>query len=126
MPRWKTTQNILVDNSEYFDESWMNYDKISQYAPPIIPWSKKRKIKFEEVELWEVITEMTGPVGVYAAYMPYAEYYIVTNRGTIVSEFSGWNANKRLEDFLIQNNIPYPKGPDKQDEQYEALTKFIV
>lgn len=111
-------------DGEYFDENWMNYNKISQYAPPIIPWDAPRPIKFEDVDLWEVVTEESngnGLIGVYAAYMPWAEYYIVTHRWTVVAEFEGWKANKRLEEFLIKHNIPYPFDPDT-DMHYKDYT----
>lgn len=53
---------------------------------------------------------MSGPIGVYGAYLPYAEYYVVTKNWAIWQEFGGYMANERLEQFLIQNNIPYPKA----------------
>lgn len=52
---------------------------------------------------------MSGPVGVYSAWCPYEEYYIVTNGWRIVEEFSGWMANERLESYLIKHNINYPR-----------------
>lgn len=111
MPRWKTTEQIvnLSKDGEFFDENWMNYDRIWQYAPQPIPWKENRPIKFEDVDLWEVITEISGPIGVYAAYHPYDEYYIVTRKWRIWQEFEGWMANERLEQFLIKHNIQYPK-----------------
>lgn len=110
MPRWKVTEQILnlSKDGEFFDENWMNYDSIWQYAPEPIPWNGNRPIRFEDVDLWEVITEMSGPIGVYGAYTPYAEYYIVTQNWRVVTEFEGWMANERLEKYLIANNIPYP------------------
>lgn len=111
MPRWKSTPQILAlkNDGEHFDENWMNFDRISQYAPPIIEWNADRPMRVEDVDLWEVITEMSGPIGVYAAYMPYGELYIVTKNWSIAAEFSGWRANERLEQYLIAHNIPYPK-----------------
>ena len=111
MPRWKITEQILnpLKEGEYFDENWMNYDYIFQYAPEPIPWNENRQMKSEDVDIWEIITEMSGPIGVYAAWCPYDELYIVTNKRSVEQEFSGWNANKRLEDYLIQQRIPYPK-----------------
>jgi hypothetical protein len=87
MPRWKTTENILHLNKdgEFFDENWMNYDRIWQYAPEPVPWDGDRPIRFEDVDLWEVITEMSGPVGVYGAYQPYAEYYVITSGWKVVA-----------------------------------------
>jgi hypothetical protein len=114
MPRWKATEQIinLHRDGEVFDENWMNYDSIFQYMPDPTPWTETRPPRVEEIDVWEVITEIGGPVGVYAAWQPHAELYVVTHRWRIVQEFSGWNANARLEQFLIANNIPYPKGPD--------------
>ena len=110
MYRWKTTKNILIDTDEYFDNNWSNYNHISQYAPPNPKWNSDRPISFEDVDLWEVISEASGGIGVYAAWCPYDEYYIVTNAKSIVTEFSGIDANKRLEQYLIKNKIPYPKS----------------
>jgi hypothetical protein len=112
MPRWKVTEQILnlSKDGEFFDENWMNYDRIWQYAPEPVPWDGNRPIRFEDVDLWEVITEMSGPIGIYASYLPYAEYYVVTKNWAVWQEFEGWMANERLEQFLIENNIPYPKS----------------
>ena len=129
MPRWKTTENILhlSKDGEYFDENWMNYDRIWQYAPKEIPWDGDRPIRFEDVDLWEVITEMSGPIGVYAAYMPYAEYYVVTAHWKVVAEFEGPRANERLEAFLKENNIPYPYTPNAPDPKtWQVDTKSII
>ena len=114
MPRWKVTEQLLnlSKDGEVFDENWMNYNSIFQYMPTPVPWSETRPPRVDEINIWEVIVEMTGPLGVYAAWQPHAELYVVTHRWRIVQEFSGWNANKRLEEFLIAHNIPYPKGPD--------------
>jgi len=94
----------------------MNYDSIFEYMPEATPWIEKRTPRIDEIEVWEVISEVSngaGFVGVYAAWQPHAELYVVTHKWRIVEEFSGWNANKRLEAFLIANQIPYPQGPDE-------------
>lgn len=130
MPRWKTTENILHLNKdgEFFDENWMNYDRIWQYAPEPVPWDGERPIRFEDVDLWEVISEMSGPVGVYGAYQPYAEYYVITSGWRVVAEFEGWMANERLEQYLIANNIHYPqtkKSPTPLEQQVVEKKLFI-
>lgn len=124
MPRWKTTEQItnLCKNNEIFDENWMNYDSIFQYMPEPAPWTELRQPTTDEIDVWEVISEVSngkGFIGVYAAWQPYHELYIVTHEYNIINEFSGWNANKRLEKYLISKNIPYPKGPDLPTEDYE-------
>jgi myo-inositol catabolism protein IolC len=123
--RWKTTEQILHLNKdgEYWDDNWMNYDSVRQWAPRPIPWKSDRPIRFEDVDLWEVISEesnMNGLIGVYAAYHPYAEYYVVTHRWSIIREFEGWMANERLEQFLIEYNVNYPhtdKSPTPPQNQ---------
>lgn len=112
MPRWKTTGQItnLRNDGEVFDPNWMNYSRVQDYMPAPTPWTEKHPPRVEQIEIWEVITEISGPVGVYAAWTPYAELFVVTNRWRIVEEFSGLNANSRLEQYLIKHRIPYPKA----------------
>jgi hypothetical protein len=50
------------------------------YAPPTVNWKYDREIKIEDVEIWEQICYKTGGIGLYAAYLPYAEFYIVTGK----------------------------------------------
>jgi hypothetical protein len=109
MPRWKTTQNILkIDkDGEYFSENWMNYDSIYHYLPLNPPWAEDRPIKFEDVDLWEVIAEHTGPLGVYAAWCPYAPYFIVTHNWKLVAEFWGIEGEAQLQEYMKNNNIPF-------------------
>ena len=127
MPRWKATEQIinLHRDGEVFDENWMNYDSIFQYMPEPTKWTENRPPRVDEVDIWEVITETSGPVGVYAAWQPYAELYVVTNRWSIVQEFSGWNANARLEEYLKKYKIPYAKGPDNFVEKF-VPSKIIL
>ncbi len=110
MLRWKATQHLLGwrQDGEVFDPNWMDYDTVQ--TPPSVPWSKSRPIRFEDVDVWEVICEESGPIGVYAAWCPYAEYYIVLKFWSIVAEFGGPNANARLEQYLIREGIQYPRS----------------
>lgn len=74
MPFFKTTQNILIDNGEYFDPNWMDSNKL--VLPPKIDWDYQKEMKIEDVDIWELISE-NGSVGVYAAWSPYAEFYLI-------------------------------------------------
>lgn len=74
MPFFKTTHNIYVDQGEYFDANWM--DSNTLVLPPRTYWDYGREMKIEDVDLWEMIYEV-GSVGVYAAWSPYAEFYLV-------------------------------------------------
>jgi hypothetical protein len=127
MPRWKATEQIINfhHDGEVFDENWMNYDRIFQYMPEPKPWTETRPPRVDEVDIWEVISEMSGPVGVYAAWQPYAELYIVTSGWKIIEEFSGWMANNRLEKYLQKNNISYPKEINHYIEEF-VPSKIII
>lgn len=78
MPFFKTTYNILkkYDEDELFDPNWMDSDKI--VLPPKTDWDYSREMKLEDVDIWEVIYEQTNGVGLYAAWSPYAEFYLFT------------------------------------------------
>lgn len=110
MYRWKTTANLVgvTADGEVFDENWMDSSVLAM--PPHPEWGEQRPPRFEEIDIWEVICEWSGLSGVYAAWCPYAEYYIVMDQWQITEEFAGPNANARLEQYLVANNIPYPKG----------------
>lgn len=123
MPRWKATEQILDvrRDGEVFNPNWADYESIFQYMPEPTLWLEKRAPRIEEVDIWEVISEWSGLSGVYAAWCPYAELYIVTDKWKIVAEFSGWNANKRLENYLIKHKISYPRIKDKPTAEHEPL-----
>ena len=75
MPFFKTTHNIIVDSGEYFESKWMDSDKLQ--LPPKQDWDYSRELHIEEVDLWEVIYENSGAFGLYAAWLPYAEFYLM-------------------------------------------------
>lgn len=75
MPFFKTTANILVDGGEYFDPNWMDSDTL--VLPPKINWDYSRELKIEDVDIWEVLYQAGGAFGIYAAWSPYAEFYLI-------------------------------------------------
>ena len=121
MPFFKTTQNVLHDNLEYFDENWM--DSNSLVLPPSPRWDYSRELKIEDVDIWEVLWMAGGGYGVYAAWCPYAEFYLVTmpkrnpslddlkqanfSSPKDIETFYGPGCQKKLIEHLRKNNIPY-------------------
>ena len=73
--RFKSTQNIFKDFSEVFDLNWMDSNQI--VLPPRTYWDYKKDMKVEDVDIWEVIYEQGGGIGVYASWSPYAEFYLI-------------------------------------------------
>ena len=78
MPVFKSTYNILVrpDQDEVFNPNW--FDTPFLQLPPSHPWDYKREMQVEDVDIWEVLVENGGGVGIYAAWCPYAEFYLIT------------------------------------------------
>lgn len=107
MPRFKSTQNILKDNSEEFDPNWL--DRPSLELPPSIPWDRSRQLQVEDIDLWEVITETAGPCGLYAAWLPYEEFYMIIINGNIDSTYYGEGCDKYAAKRCEELKIPYPK-----------------
>jgi len=74
MPFFKTTNNIFVDFGEYYNPNWLDSDDL--ILPPKKEWDYQREMTIEDVDFWETIDE-SGGYGVYAAYSPYAEFYLI-------------------------------------------------
>jgi len=99
MPIFRTTKNILVSpwEDDLFDPNWMDSDKL--VLPPKKDWDYARELKIEDVDIWEEIYRASGNLGLYAAWSPYAEFYLITlpfwYEGELIETFYGKNANKR-------------------------------
>lgn len=78
MPFFKSTYNILTkcDEDEVFESKWETSNEIS--LPPRKKWDYQREMQIEDVDIWEVICEESGGIGLYAAWHPYAEFYLIT------------------------------------------------
>jgi len=106
MPFFKTTYNILTkpDEDEAFDPKWFESDKL--VLPPKKEWDYKRDLQIDDVSLWEVIFDLGGGTGLYAAWDPYAEFFMLTFRGSIET-FYGKGAQQRLKARLKELNLNY-------------------
>lgn len=113
MPFFKTTYNIFTKpwEDEAFDKNWMDSDKIK--LPPKIDWDYSRELKISDINLWEVIYQASGGIGVYAAWDPYAEFYMITDRFCTTSNdpsittYYGANAGKKTMQKMRQMQIPF-------------------
>ena len=99
--RWKSTQNIFKDFGEVFESKWMDSNKL--VTPPNPPWDYSRELQVEDVDVGEVLWEAGGGWGVYAAWCPYAEFYMLcvgVNMSTVsnvkIETFYGPMAQKKL------------------------------
>ena len=101
--RWITTKSILTNGSEYFDENWMNSNTI--ITPETKPWDYSRELYVEDIDMWEILYE-NNSWGIYAAWNPYAEFYLFVqgNIGKIES-FYGVNAQLNLINHINKYGI---------------------
>lgn len=111
MPFFKTTQDIFKEpwRSELTDHNI--FDKPFASFPPSAPWDYKRELKIEDVDIWEEIYFGGGGDGLYAAWMPYAEFYMITikihniNNGSIET-FYGKNASSSAHKRCLELGFP--------------------
>jgi hypothetical protein len=89
----------------------MDSDKI--ILPPKIDWDYSKELKIEDIDLWEVIYQASGGIGVYAAWSPYAEFYMITtgfstsSNDSSVITYYGKNAHKMVQEKMKQLQIPF-------------------
>ena len=108
--RFKSTHNIFKDFGEVFDPNWMDSDKV--IYPPKYDWDYARELQIEDVDIWEVIYEQGGGVGVYAAWCPYAEFYLIRTgwwnvaAGKDIETYYGPGADVAVQKRAKELNIP--------------------
>lgn len=107
MPQFKSTNNIFNDfGDEVWDRNWMDADSV--VLPPSPDWSYDRIIELEDIDIWEVIIERGGSVALYAAWMPYAEYYLVRYGPDHNEAFYGRSVRPMVKKFFDDRNIKCP------------------
>ena len=130
MPQFKTTYNILTRpwEDEFFDNSFMDSDSIK--LPPMLHWDYQRELKIEDIDLWEVLYQASGGVGVYAAWMPYAEFYMITKGWDKYGEIDiethyGAGSQKEVKRRAKELNMPLSSSEvwvdDKDMWLYEGI-----
>ena len=109
--RFKSTQNIFKDFGEILEQSWMDSNKIE--TPPKVDWDYSRELQIEDVDIWEVICEQGGGVGVYAAWSPYAEFYMIRTgwqkeaHGLGIETYYGKGSQKKVQDRMNSMSLPF-------------------
>jgi len=75
----KTTEEILDNVWESPQKFFINY--------PNFNYSNIEKLDIDNVVLWEEIFFIPGGIGIYSAWKPYAEFYILTHNLFLKKEF---------------------------------------
>jgi hypothetical protein len=123
MPIFKTTYNIFSDtqHDELYDAN--AYDSNKVILPPGGPddpkaqWDYNRPMTIEDVDIWEQLYWQGGGLGVYVAWLPYAEFYMITPSGLLYHEqkstskvelFYGPGADFRVQKRIKELGISIP------------------
>ena len=126
MPTFKTTKNILTTpwEDELWDDNWMDSDKL--ILPPHSDWDYKRELQIEDVSVWEVIYQQGGGLGIYAAWDPYAEFYLITQhqfavRTNAIETYYGPGAQTAVQKRIKELGVPVQAKPKWVDDDYMWL-----
>lgn len=66
---------IFKLTSEILNPVW---EESNHIQPPITEqWHNQREITIEDVSIWEQIYRQPGNIGIYAAYSPFFEFYVI-------------------------------------------------
>lgn len=116
MPLFRTNKDIFKDRGEEaFESRFMDSNVIQM--PKNGKWDYGDILRPERVEIWEVIFEDTWGWGIYAAWEPYAELYMVRTppdmndphsfTNTIYDCYYGPGAQDQIMKFMVEHNIPF-------------------
>jgi hypothetical protein len=88
MAFFKTSLNIFKKpwEDELFDENKWDMSTIAGQLPwSGGEWDYKRPLTVDDIDIWEVLYESGGHFGIYAAWSPHAEFYMI-RLGYIIEE----------------------------------------
>jgi len=112
MPKnFVTTLDILKNpwNDEFHVDKSVTID-----LPARTEWLYKTELKIEDVRIWEKIYYDPGIIGIYAAWDPYAEFYIITHPShpklKFIQAFYGKDAQFFLEEEVKKYGVQLPKN----------------
>jgi len=105
---------ILKDLEEIKNNPWLCSGKNienSQLSQTV--WDYTNSIKLDDIVFWEQLYFQPGNIGVYAAYDPYVEFYIIVynlfaNLEQGIETFYGAGANKKVWDRANRLGVILP------------------
>ena len=110
MPLFRSNKDIFqTAGEEVAERHWFDYEDV-MYTPKINKWDYKRELKVDDIDIWEAMYEDSWGLGIYAAYRPYAEFYMIKHvdyqGNTVLDTYYGAGAQDRIIKFMVENNIP--------------------
>jgi hypothetical protein len=88
-------------------------------------WDYSRELSIDDIDIWEQIYYQGGGLGLYAAWKPYAEFYLITHHlfryiPNSIETFYGPNSGIKARDRAIELGMPIFTGTSwvKDDEMW--------
>ena len=118
---FKTTYNILKKSDEDELQSLENLNLTGVFIPPTTEWDYSREMTIEDVDIWEILSEQSGALGVYAAHKPLAEFYMIT------CGVDYKNSPRVIDGFLYHDKIVETYyGPGCQQKVYARARELGI
>ena len=110
MAIFKTTSEILTS---VWDNKCEEITDPSDFPKRVTYQGNYNSLKLEDIETWEEIYFEEGNIGVYAAWSPYVEFYIITYNLFLdtrygIKVFKGPSASESVIQELKKYNIQLP------------------
>lgn len=104
MPIFKTTNDIL--NNPWANDADFCVDEL----PIKEEWIVDTPATFDDIQVWEQIYNQPGNIGVYAAWSPYVEIYIIVYNLFVKSPygievFLGANASEQIIEKMQELDV---------------------
>lgn len=117
MAYFKTTYNILkvVDENEL--DNFYQTDSNTPWMPPTTDWDYSREMQIEDVDVWEVLFEASGGIGVYVSWAPYAEFYLIS---------TGWKPKTSSTQLYNDKILETYYGPGAQQQVFARAKQLNI
>ena len=121
MAFFKTSLNIFKkpwEDEIYNDDKWNNPTLAGQLPWSGGEWDYKRPLTVDDIDIWEVLYESGGQFGIYAAWSPHAEFYmirlgyIIEESGYGIETYYGAEAGKMVYKRAKELNVELPVYQD--------------
>ena len=121
MSVFRTTNEILNrawDTSAKIDKTYTWQD-----LPKQVQWNKEKSPSIEDIETWEEIYYQCGSLGIYAAWSPYTEFYILvhclfSDKKQGIEIYKGPNAGQQLKERASYFGLTLPINKIWVDHDY--------
>lgn len=107
----------FISTIDIKNNSWQirNYDKNFNSTPPSDKWLFDSLPQINDIHIWEEIYYDPGVIGIYAAWDPYCEFYIIDypfikDTDKRFQLFHGFEASGKIQEIVKSYGILIPSS----------------